>query len=205
MKLISELIYLSINTQPDIAYVVNMLAQYNANPEARHFVAAKQILHHLVETIELKLHYGGDKATDVLHAYADASWANSVGRRSISGYIWFYVGRLISHVSQKQSTIALSSMEAEYMAATHVVQEGLWLKSLLTSFTSSFPPQSRFILTTRAPLDCLPPLSFMIARSILICAIISSDTISIEKFSFFNGFLHIQWLKKSSGCLDVFH
>jgi hypothetical protein len=101
MKLIGELIYLSINTRPDVSYVVNMLAQYNANPEARHFAAAKRVLRYLSGTVDLKLHYGGDRANDTLHAYADASWANGTGRRSITGYVWFYAGGLISHVSKK--------------------------------------------------------------------------------------------------------
>ena len=76
-----------------------------------------------------------------LHAYADASWANEVGCCSVTGYVWFYAGRLISHVSKKQATVALSSMEAEYMAVTHVIQEGLWLKSLFAklSIPSSTP------------------------------------------------------------------
>ena len=64
-----------------------------------------------------------------LHTYADASWANEAGCCSVSGYTWFYAGGLISHVSKKQMTVALSSTEAEYMAVTHVIQEGLWLKS----------------------------------------------------------------------------
>ena len=75
MKLIGELIYLSINTCPDVSYVVNMLAQFNANPEARHFAAVKRILRYLSGTVDLRLHYGGDKANEELHAYADASWA----------------------------------------------------------------------------------------------------------------------------------
>lgn len=104
VKLIGELIYLSINTRPDISYVVNMLAQYNANPEPRHFAAAKRVLRYLSGTIDLKLHYGGDRANDALHAYADASWANGTGRRSISGYVWFYAGGLISHVSKNQKS-----------------------------------------------------------------------------------------------------
>jgi hypothetical protein len=45
--------------------------------------------------------------------------------------VWYYARGLIVHVSKKQATIALSSTEAEYMAVTHVIQEGLWLKSLL--------------------------------------------------------------------------
>jgi hypothetical protein len=80
MKIIGELIYLSINTRPDVSYVINMLAQYNVNPEACHFTAAKRVLCYLSGMIDFRLHYGGDNTNDMLHAYADASWANAVGR-----------------------------------------------------------------------------------------------------------------------------
>ena len=139
MKIIGELIYLSINTRPDVSYVVNMLAQYNVSPEAHHYVAAKRVLRYLSGTIDLQLHYGGDHANGSLRAYTDASWANAVGQCSISGYVWFYAGSLISHVSKKQATIALSSTEAEYMATTHVIQEGLWLESLFSELRVSLP------------------------------------------------------------------
>ena len=79
MKIIGKLIYLSINTRPDVSYVVNMLAQYNISPEAHHYTVAKRVLCYLSGTINLQLHYGGDHTNGSLHAYADASWVNAVG------------------------------------------------------------------------------------------------------------------------------
>jgi hypothetical protein len=69
-----------------------------------------------------------------LHGYCDADWAGSPDDHlSISGYAWFFAGGLIAHVSKKQTTHTLSSTEAEYMAITHAIQEGIWLKSLFTA------------------------------------------------------------------------
>jgi hypothetical protein len=131
-KLVGELLYLAVCTRPDISYAVNSLAQHNSNPSLAHFAAAKRLLRYLSGTHNLRLHYGGDRIDEGLHAYCDADWASSpVDRISISGYVWFYAGRIISHVSKKQTTHALSSTEAEYMAVTHAIQEGLWVKSLL--------------------------------------------------------------------------
>jgi hypothetical protein len=130
LKIVGELIYLSTCTRPDISYAVNALSQRNAKPDDRHYAAAKRLLRYLAGTIGLRVHYGGDKVDEKLHAYADASWGNDAGRRSVSGYAWFYAGGLIAHVSKKQATVALSSTEAEYMAVTHSVQEGIWLRSL---------------------------------------------------------------------------
>ena len=73
-----------------------------------------------------------------LLAYTDASWANSLDCHSISGYVWSYAAGLISHVSKHQTVVVLSSTEAEYIATTHVTQEGLWLQALLTELHITF-------------------------------------------------------------------
>jgi hypothetical protein len=130
-KLIGELLYLSICTRPDISYAVNALVQHSANPSLAHYAAGKRLLRYLAGTSNLCMSYGGDRVHEPLHAYCDADWASSLEDcLSISGYAWFYAGGLIAHASKKQSTHALSSTEAEYMAVTHVIQEGLWLRSL---------------------------------------------------------------------------
>ena len=91
-------------------------------------------------SIDLRLHYQRQSGADViLLAYADASWANASDHRSVSGYTWFYTGGLISHASKHQTIVALSSTEAEYIAAMHIAQEGLWLRSLLTELCVPFP------------------------------------------------------------------
>ena len=175
-----------------------MLAQYNANPEARHFAVAKRVLCYLTGTTELKLHYGGDKATDVLHAYADASWANSVGHRSISGYIWFYAGRLISHVSKKQSTIALLSTEAEYMAATHVVQEGLWLESLFNELRILFPTPIKIYLDNTGAIALSTAAKFHDrSKHIDLCYPFVRHHINRKVFVF-------QWIPSHKNVADIF-
>ena len=67
--------------------------------------------------------------------YADASWANDLDtRRSTTGYLFKLNGNLISWKSQRQSTVALSSTEAEYMGLSAATQEAIWLKRLLKEF-----------------------------------------------------------------------
>lgn len=139
LKLIGELIYLSINMPPNIAYVVNSLMQFNTDPSPCHFAAGKRVLQYLAGTLNHHLQYSAEMDNPALHTYADASWANEVGHRSMLGYAWFYTGGLISHDSKKQATVVLSSTEAESMVATYVIQEGLWLKSLFTELSLPFP------------------------------------------------------------------
>jgi hypothetical protein len=146
LKLIGKLIYLSVNSRPDIAYIVNSLAQFNARPAPHNLAAAKRVLQYLAGTLNHRLSYGGDTALPELHGYADASWANESGCRLVSGYAWFYAGGLLSHMSKKQATVALSSTEAEYMAVIHVIQEGLWLKSLFTELSVPFQTPIKIFL-----------------------------------------------------------
>jgi len=129
-KLIGELLYLPICTRPDISYTINALAQHSMNPFSAHYATAKHLLQYLAGTLNLRMSYGGDRVDESLHAFCHADWASSPeDHLSISGYAWFYAG-LIAHVSKKQLIHALSSTEAEYMAITHVIQEGLWIQSL---------------------------------------------------------------------------
>ena len=67
-----------------------------------------------------------------LESYVDADFANCVDdRHSISGYVYLLAGSPISWQSRSQSTVALSTMEAEYMAAAAATQEAFWLRFLL--------------------------------------------------------------------------
>lgn len=139
-KLVGELLYLAVCTRPNISYAVNSLAQHNSNPSLAHFAAAKCLLRYLSGMQNLRLEYGGARMNEGLHAYCDADWASSpIDRLSISGYVWFFAGGIIVHVPKKQSTHTLSSTEAEYMVVTHILQEGLWLKSLLTQLHITLP------------------------------------------------------------------
>ena len=131
-------IYLAVNTHPDISYIINALAQHNATPEPHHFAPVKHVLHYLVDTLDLWLHYQSDLDDSCLFAYANASWENELGCWSVSGYTWYYARGLISHVLKKKSTVALLSTKAEYIASAHVIQEGLWLWSLFAKLCISF-------------------------------------------------------------------
>jgi len=71
--------------------------------------------------------------------FSNADWATCPKDHiSITGYCWFYHGGVVSHVSRKQSTQALSSIEAEYMAIAAAFQEGLWLRTFFQSLSIPF-------------------------------------------------------------------
>jgi hypothetical protein len=152
--LMGRLLFLALFSQPDITYAVNRLAQHNANPEARHFAAAKRLLRYLKGTKSLRLHYRvssgtpNDKNTRLqnyggsadLVGFSDSDWAGKENRVSVSGYAWFLSNGLIDWSTRKQRTVALSSTEAEYMALSMAVQNGLWLRASMDKIGRS--PQS---------------------------------------------------------------
>ena len=129
-KIIGELLYLSLCTRPDIAHAVQRLSQFISRPTPRLYAAAKRILRYLAGTMNHRLHYGDSTRTSDLHGFSDADWASCPEDRiSVTGYCWFFHGGVVSHISKKQTTQALSSTEAEYMAIAAAFQEGLWLRS----------------------------------------------------------------------------
>ena len=60
-----------------------------------------------------------------------------VERRSTGGMTFYLNGNLITWCSQKQKTIALSSCESEFMAATAIAMQALWLRGLLSELTKT--------------------------------------------------------------------
>ena len=73
--------------------------------------------------------YGGEDAeinNADLNFFCDADWGNGSDRKSISGYVTTIAGGAVAWSSKKQQTIALSTAEAEYIAATHITKQVLW-------------------------------------------------------------------------------
>jgi hypothetical protein len=72
-------------------------------------------------------------AVTTLLGYTDANWASDVNdRRSTSGYVFKLAGTTVSWSSKKQTSIALSSTEAEYISRAHATKEAIWLRQLLS-------------------------------------------------------------------------
>ena len=132
-RIIGSLEYAAIATRPDIAFAVHKLAQFSSNPDESHFKAAKRVLRYLKGSAKFGLLFQGQDTNNLeLIGYTDADWAGSIAdRKSIGGYC-FYLNRcLISHMSKKQRTVALSTAESETHAATEATKEAIWLRNIL--------------------------------------------------------------------------
>ena len=128
--LVGSLLYLSTSTRPDISFAVGVLSRYMANPMKEHWEAAIHVLKYLKSTAAEGIVYGGEK--EEMKTYCDADYGGEVDtRKSTTGYILVLNGGAISWNSRLQPTVAVSSCEAEYMAAASVTKELLWYMKLL--------------------------------------------------------------------------
>jgi hypothetical protein len=119
------------NTRPDICFTVNTLSQHMVDPRRVHWIAAKHILRYLKSTTEYRLQYvQGDQVK--LVGYSDSDWAGSVvDRKSTSGCCFSLGSGMISWYNKKKKSVALSSIEVEYMATNQVSCEAIWLRKIL--------------------------------------------------------------------------
>ena len=144
---VGSLLYLSTGTRPDIAFAVNNVAKFCSDPTKHHWVAVKQILRYLRGTSDLGLLYTcADGAVECL-GYSDSDWAGDLDdRRSTSGYIFMLSSVGISWKSKKQTSVALSTAEAEYMALSGAVQEAMWLRQLVSELMNGGMPTKATVI-----------------------------------------------------------
>ncbi|GLB38104.1 putative reverse transcriptase (RNA-dependent DNA polymerase) [Lyophyllum shimeji] len=131
---IGMLMWAAIATRPHIAFAIQHLSQFSQHPAHEHFTAVKRVFRYLKGTIDIGLNYSGTAfdREKIFRVFSDADWGNSPDdRRSISGYVCVASGGPVTWSSKKQPTVALSSMEAEYMALCHATREIIWLRSLV--------------------------------------------------------------------------
>ena len=146
-RLLGELQFLANCTRPDIAFTVNRLASYTANPSLQHFTAVKRILRYLAGTQDhgityLKSYINIDNNN--FYGFADAAFANHDDLKSTTGYVFLASGGAITWKSKKQTTIALSSTEAEYVALSEAAREACWLRNLYDEI--GYPQESPIII-----------------------------------------------------------
>jgi hypothetical protein len=129
-ELVGSLLYLASCTRPDIAQAVGALSRYMAHPTVHHWSVAKGVLRYLAGTADLGLVF--KRGSGGVQAFCDANYAGDVDtRRSTTAYVFVMSGGAVSWSSKVQPTVAVSTAEAEYMAAASAVREGLWLRKLL--------------------------------------------------------------------------
>lgn len=134
-SIIGGLRYL-VHTRPDIAFAVGIISRYMEKPTELHLNAAKRILRYIRGTVSYGLIYSETSANNAITGFSDSDLGGNVeDRKSTSGVVFYLNESVITWVSQKQKCVALSSCEAEFMAATAAACQGIWLRNLLGAVT----------------------------------------------------------------------
>ena len=108
-----------------------MVGRFQSAPKQSHLLAVKRILRYLKGTSDFGLWYPKNSTLTVT-AYTDADWVGSIDdRKSTSGNAFFLGDCLVSWLSKKQSSISLSTAEAEYIDALDYCTQILWMKEAL--------------------------------------------------------------------------
>jgi len=133
----ASLMYAALATRPDISYAVAALSRYNSRPFTSHMTATKRVLQYFKSTADFRPHFDGNGigiGIDIgnsLVGYSDSDWANdSADRKSQGGHVFLASNGAISWQSRKQSLIAMSTLEAEFIACLEASREAKWLLQL---------------------------------------------------------------------------
>jgi hypothetical protein len=136
-SMIESLLYLCAS-RPDIMLSICMCARFQADPKEVHLRAVKRILRYLVYTPKFGLWYPKGSSFDLL-GYSDANWVGcKIDRKSTSGTCQFMGRSLVSWASKKQNSVALSTVEAKYIAAGHCCAQLLWMRQTLRDYGYKF-------------------------------------------------------------------
>src|SRR5579859_2376507 len=135
-SIVGGLMFAACVTRPDIMCAVGQLSQFLNNPSSKHISAAKRVLRYLQGTSSLGITYRPPPLR--LQGYSDADWAGDMDtRKSTTGYVVMLNNGAIAWKSRRQPTVALSTMESEYMALTEATKELKWIRTLLAELSYS--------------------------------------------------------------------
>ncbi|KAG7552374.1 Zinc finger CCHC-type [Arabidopsis thaliana x Arabidopsis arenosa] len=129
-QILGSIMYITNCTRPDLAYSLSRLSRYASNPNGEHWNALVRVLRYLKHTMNYGLYY--TKYPPVLEGYSDANWiSGSTDSKSTSGYVFTLGGGAVSWKSSKQTCIARSTMESEFIALDSAAEEAEWLRNFL--------------------------------------------------------------------------
>lgn len=131
---IGSLMFLTIVSRPDITYAVNFLSRYLNKYNGGHWQAVKRIFKYLKGTVNFSIEFSGcsKKNNFELEGYSDADFASDTkSGQSTTGYIFRLFNGPVIWSSQKQTTVALSTTESEYILASTAARDAVWLRFLM--------------------------------------------------------------------------
>jgi hypothetical protein len=154
-SIIGSLLYLTA-TRVDIQFSVCLCACFQAPPRTSHRQAVKRIFRYLHHTPDFGLWYSASFSL-ALHGFSDTDFAGCrLDRKSTSGTCQFLGSSLVSWSSRKQSSVAQSTTEAEYVAAASCCSQLLWITDTMSDFGEEY---------THVPLQCESTSAISVAKN----------------------------------------
>ncbi|GJS01008.1 putative ribonuclease H-like domain-containing protein [Tanacetum coccineum] len=136
-SMIGSLMYLTAS-RPDIMFAVCACSRFQVTPKTSHLSAVKRIFRYLKGKPKLGLWYPRVSSFD-LEAYSDSDYAGAnLDRKSTTGGCQFLGRRLISWQCKKQTIVATSTTEAEYVAAANCCGQVLWIQNQMLDYGFNF-------------------------------------------------------------------
>ena len=156
-SLVMSLMYLANCTRPDLMHPISSLCRYVSKPSVSHWKAAQHVLAYLNTTHAYGIKY--TKTGNALTGYCDSNHLTCVDtRRSITGYVFVKAGGAVSWQTKTQTVVAMSTAEAEYMAAGACGREAQWLSKIEgellglencpVCYTAESPSYAKLVTTT---------------------------------------------------------
>ncbi|KAI7934875.1 hypothetical protein MJO29_016138 [Puccinia striiformis f. sp. tritici] len=140
MSRVGCLLYLSMGSRPDITFSVNFLARFSMAPDSSHWAALEHLISYLRYSARLTLPIvASDQSQDDITTFVNANWGGE-GARSVHGFISKLWGAPVSWSSKRQTCIARSTCQAEYMALSFASKDACYISSLLSGFFTLPPP-----------------------------------------------------------------
>lgn len=120
-----------LHTHPHLSFSVGVLSRYMQDPKHSHGSALKQVLRYLRGTCSLALHYPRGKEVKLVGFSDNSHNVDIDDKKSTTCHIFYLGNSPITWSSTNQEIVALSSCEAEFMAATKAANQAIWLQELL--------------------------------------------------------------------------
>ena len=129
-----------IYTRPDLGFAVGKISQHCETPLKCHWTAVKRVNRYIKGTKHMGITYGLNSPSNIT-VYCDSDWAGcGESRKSTEGYAFLFTGGGISWRSKKQSVVALSSCESEYISTCTAAKEAIWLSNVLSGLLGTETP-----------------------------------------------------------------
>ena len=130
-SILGSVMWGQLATRPDLSFSVSLLARFQANPGVDHWNTLMHIIGYIKNTLDCGLTYSHDADLSP-HVYVDADYGGCRDtHRSTLGYVFLMAGGPVTWSSKRQATVALSTVEAKYVAMSQCTQQMVWMHSWL--------------------------------------------------------------------------